>query len=475
MKLKNYFITLLLIFSDILTLIFVFYFSYWIRVKFFSVFIKGGFFPVSHYYKYWYILLIYVLFFFYEKIYFKRHTFYEEFIHIVRSIFISTIFLILSMYFIKATGQLGRTIIILMFINGIIFIPLIKYLVKYLLYKLKLYQREVAIIGKGNSIKSVYRSLSSTWYIGYKIIGFIGNGKYIKKQIKKFENGKFFGPIAELKFLIKQYNLDGVIIIEEGFSKESLKKIISECESVVPEIRLIADILTLKTNIAYSEYVNEILLLNVPNNLLIPLNRVYKRLMDIVFSLVGIFILLPFLIFIGVLIKLSSPGPIFFVQKRIGYYGNEFNFIKFRTMFVDGEERLNKFLLKYKWAQIEWAKYKKLKKHDPRVTGIGKFIRRFSIDEFPQFINVLIGNMSIVGPRPYLIRNRGYINKKYFNIIFKVKPGLTGLWQIRGRNTLTFNKRLKHDEFYVRNWSCFMDFMILAETFKVVINGKGAY
>ena len=143
-------------------------------------------------------------------------------------------------------------------------------------------------------------------------------------------------------------------------------------------------------------------------------------------------------------------------------------------MYEDADEKLKEYLRQNPPLQEEWDQYKKLKSFDPRVTRIGKFLRRFSLDEAPQIFNVLIGQMSIVGPRPYLIREKEEIEKSAA-IIFRVKSGLTGLWQIRGRSELNFETRLKLDEFYVRNWSLFLDIVIILKTFGAVLKGKGAY
>ncbi|GAI93282.1 unnamed protein product, partial [marine sediment metagenome] len=125
-------------------------------------------------------------------------------------------------------------------------------------------------------------------------------------------------------------------------------------------------------------------------------------------------------------------------------------------------------------AKNEWKKYLKIKKKDPRVTRVGKFIRKYSLDELPQFINIMKGDMSLVGPRPYMPREIEEIGKSY-EIISRVKPGLTGLWQVRGRNILPFKKRLLLDEYYIRNWSLWLDIVILFKTMKVLITREGAY
>jgi len=373
----------------------------------------------------------------------------------------SAITIVLFIYFARAQQKAPRTIILLMCMSSMVLIPFFRYVIKSILYKIKVFQKKIAIIGSGKTGRLVKENLGRVWYLGYDIIGFI---KHKKDQV--MNKDLIIGDIKNLVSVISKYHLSSIIIIEEGLNKDDINSIISQCESSLSEIKIVPDALSIKTQSIHPEYVNELLLLNLSNNLAIPANRLFKFLFDYIF--------IPVYILITILIKLDSDGPIFFIEKRIGSNGKLFNFFKFRTMYIDGDKRLANFLKKNKQAQKEWKTFKKLKGFDPRITRIGKFLRKYSLDELPQFINVLKGDMSVIGPRPYLIRNKAQIGK-YFSIIFKVKPGLTGLWQIRGRSDLSFNERLKLDEFYVRNWSFFLDFMILAKTIKVVLTGEGAY
>jgi undecaprenyl-phosphate galactose phosphotransferase len=143
-------------------------------------------------------------------------------------------------------------------------------------------------------------------------------------------------------------------------------------------------------------------------------------------------------------------------------------------MYVDGDARLEKYFADNAEAKEDWKRFLKIRKNDPRVTRVGRFIRKYSLDELPQLINVLRGEMSLVGPRPYMPRERDEIGKS-FPIISRVKPGITGLWQVRGRNILTFKERLTLDEYYIRNWSLWMDIVIFLRTLKVMVTGEGAY
>ena len=201
--------------------------------------------------------------------------------------------------------------------------------------------------------------------------------------------------------------------------------------------------------------------------------RFIKRLIDILGALVGCIILLPLTIGIWIANMIAKDnGPVFYVQKRIGKNGKVFKMYKYRSMVVNADRKLKRYLLDNPEANEEFLKYRKLK-DDPRITAIGSFIRKTSLDEFPQFINVLKGDMSLVGPRPYLPREKRAMKKAYKEII-KVKPGLTGPWQVNGRSEIDLEERLQIDIEYVNNCSMISDLKYFLKTFLKLFLRKGA-
>ncbi len=211
----------------------------------------------------------------------------------------------------------------------------------------------------------------------------------------------------------------------------------------------------------------------VRNRLLDPTPRFIKRSTDLLLTITGGICILPLIGLLALLVKISSKGPIFYSHTRIGLRGQRFAAWKFRSMIVHGQEVLDKYLQANPEAREEWERDHKLK-NDPRVTPLGAFMRKTSLDELPQLWNVLIGEMSLVGPRPIVdaeIPKYG----KYYNIYKAVRPGITGLWQVSGRNDTSYEERLRHDEFYVRNWSPWLDMHLLARTVSTLIGGHGAY
>ena len=202
--------------------------------------------------------------------------------------------------------------------------------------------------------------------------------------------------------------------------------------------------------------------------------RFIKRIIDIIGGLVGIVLLIPMTIVLYLISIFSkeNKGPIFYEQLRVGKNGKEFRIYKFRSMVMHADEKLWEYLNSNPEAKEEYKKYKKLRE-DPRITKTGKFLRKTSLDEFPQFINVIKGDMSLVGPRPYLYREKEDMGERY-NEIIKVKPGVTGYWQVNGRSDVDFEERTRMDIEYIKNRNLWLDFKILVKTFLAVLFGKNA-
>lgn len=198
-----------------------------------------------------------------------------------------------------------------------------------------------------------------------------------------------------------------------------------------------------------------------------------KRGIDIIAGVCGCLILLPLTIIVKIMnVANNDKGNIFYIQKRIGKNGKEFKFYKYRTMVEHADRKLRNLLKENEDLRIEYETNKKMK-DDPRITKVGKILRKTSLDEFPQFINILKGDMSVVGNRPYLIREKKDMGN-YYKYIVKTKPGLTGLWQTSGRSDVSFRERLKIEKKYSENYSLKLDFRIIIKTIKDVVKGRGA-
>ena len=198
---------------------------------------------------------------------------------------------------------------------------------------------------------------------------------------------------------------------------------------------------------------------------------IIKRVFDMILTLLLLLVTWPIFLILALLVRFDSKGPILYTQKRLGQNGELFDSYKFRTMFENAEAKLQDVLSADPEAYREYEKYHKLA-NDPRVTRAGKFLRRYSLDELPQFINVLKGDMNLIGPRSYLPRELPHMGANA-KVILKVKPGITGWWQVMGRNATSFKERLQLDEYYISNWSIWLDIYIMIKTVWVLIHGEG--
>jgi len=198
-----------------------------------------------------------------------------------------------------------------------------------------------------------------------------------------------------------------------------------------------------------------------------------KPVFDLVFAALAVAFFAPFMLVVAVLIYAQDRGPIFFVHERVGRGGRKFRCLKFRTMVTDSQARLDRLLAESPEARSEWEVQQKLR-NDPRITGVGRFLRATSLDELPQFFNVLFGQMSVVGPRPIVDSEIAKYSSD-FVAYASVKPGVTGLWQVMGRSDTSYSERVHLDVQYVNNMNFIMDLRIILKTISVVLNGRGAY
>ena len=203
-------------------------------------------------------------------------------------------------------------------------------------------------------------------------------------------------------------------------------------------------------------------------------DNIVKRFYDIILSIILLPLLLIIFFIIALFIKLTSKGPVFYGHNRVGRYGKTIKVLKFRSMYQDADVRLKEILENNIEAKKEWETYYKLK-DDPRVTPIGKFLRKTSLDELPQIFNVIKGDMSFVGPRPVIQDEIDKYYKELASYYYMVRPGITGLWQISGRNDIDYDTRVAKDSWYVLNWSVWLDIVILFKTPGAVLQKKGAY
>ena len=357
-------------------------------------------------------------------------------------------------------------------ILSFILLVVFRYIVKKILEKYQLLQIPVLIIGAGKTAELLVQGIKNDAGMGYKIIGLLEDNK-VEEGI--LENYPVLGKFSDAEQVITKYNINHVFIAAPGLEQGKLTKLIYKVQPLVKSMGVIPNLVGVPMGgiEAESLFNEKLMLLRLKNNLARPINRWIKTIFDYVLTITGTIAISPILIVIALWIYKDSPGPVIFKHRRIGKNGKEFNCYKFRSMCVDAKERLEQLLKTDPEAKAEWEKDFKLK-NDPRITKSGAFLRKTSLDELPQIFNVLKGEMSLVGPRP-IIRDEMVRYGEYINDYLMVKPGITGMWQVSGRSDTDYKQRVQLDSWYVRNWSIWLDTMLLWRTIKIVAQCKGAY
>ena len=357
----------------------------------------------------------------------------------------------------------------------------------------------VCAFGLGYAIRYMYWRCLKSWHLLYEPVILIGAGKTAEKALRFYEQdlgyrydvlgllddypykspmaGKYpvLGGMWDAEKIVQETGVKTVVITAPGLAKEQLQKLISQVQPHVRNISFVPDLLGTQmmgaeVNVFFTE---AMLMLKIKNQLARRRNRVIKRAFDLLFTICGGLCILPFLLVIAVMVAVDNKGNVIFAHRRIGRDGKEFKCYKFQTMIPNAQEALEKYLAENPAARKEWEESFKLT-DDPRVTKLGNILRKTSLDEMPQLWNVIMGDMSLVGPRPIVSKEIERYGE-YFREYAMVTPGITGMWQASGRSDTTYEERVEMDTWYVRNWSVWIDLMYLFKTVKIVFTGKGAY
>lgn len=304
---------------------------------------------------------------------------------------------------------------------------------------------------------------------GLKVVGIVTeNGHREDNQHVKLD---FLGEFEDFREIIERQGASVVFISLKD--KRKLKQVVDYCERQYLQIYMVPDILDVMSSPVGIGQIASVPLIKVKESPLLGVQGKLKRLIDLFGGVIGLIVLSPFLLLIMIAIKLDSPGPVVFAHQRLGTNGRIIDVYKFRTMVQNADEVLKKLLEENPEAREEYYKEFKLK-DDPRVTKLGVFLRKTSLDELPQLWNVVTGEMSLVGPRPIIPQEIGHYGD-YAKLLLRVPPGITGLWQVSGRNDIPYDERVKLDMYYINNWSFWTDVSILLRTVPAILARKGAY
>jgi len=327
--------------------------------------------------------------------------------------------------------------------------------------------RRAVIAGAGDLGRNLIKEMESIPWAGIEVLGFFDDKV---SSTKKEEMGKpIIGDIAMLPEYLKNNAIDYVYIALPMRAEKKIFAILRECRSLGARIYLIPDLYVFGLHHAEVQSLGKMLLLNFNPH------TEWKRSFDVVFSIFALLFTLPLTLLISVLIKIEDGGPIFYKHRRITSAGKEFSCYKFRTMCKDADKKLQEMLSQDKELEKEWKRSYKLKK-DPRITRIGKFLRKSSLDELPQFLNVLRGDMSVVGARPIVGDELNNFYKESAGRYCSMKPGITGPWQVGKRSDIEdYTDRVKMDDWYILNYSLWTDIKIIIKTVITMIRGNGAY
>lgn len=427
---------------------------------------------IDHGYAYIITPLVFIIVLFLNHGY-KIDTAYWEKIKIIfRSITIGIVLSIVLMYAGHILNNVSRLFVILSYGFILLYIILFRYILARTLIKLNVLAIPVLLVGAGKTAELVDIHFSNMPLAMYKIVGFVDDNPKSSVLANKYE---CLGRFSDAEAVIKKYNIPNVLVCAPGLESRKLVTLINKLQILVEKVTFVPELFGIPAaNIQARGLMNEqTLILEVKNNLAQRRNRLFKRIFDITATVIGGILILPVIVIVAILIYLDSPGPIVFGHKRVGQGGKEFPCYKFRSMVPNAQEALEIYLKENPEAREEWERDFKLK-DDPRVTKIGKFLRKTSLDELPQLWNVLIGDMSLVGPRPIV---RAEVEKygEYINDFYLVPPGITGVWQVSGRSDTTYEERVLMDSWYVHNWSVWIDIVYLVKTVLAVLKGKGAY
>lgn len=370
----------------------------------------------------------------------------------------------------KEGNTYSRAVFLGSWVFSVALVPLGRALMRHLFAHRRWWGYPVVVLGAGQTGRLLVQGLKRTPGLGFKAVAVLDDNP---EKHGSLEGVPVLGGVELAPALATELRVRHAIIAMPGVPRQKLHSILATYGAIFPHLVLIPDLFGFSSLWVSTTDLGGVLGLELRQRLLLPGPRSLKRAIDLVSAFVGGLLISPLLLFIAILIKLDSSGPVFYGHTRIGQEGRRFKAWKFRSMVPNADYLLDEYLEQHTELRAEWEATQKLK-NDPRVTRVGRWLRKLSLDELPQLWNVIRGEMSLVGPRPIVQEELAKYGEKGM-LYLKVKPGMTGLWQVSGRSETSYQERVEIDAYYVRNWSVWLDLYILARTLWVVLFGRGAY
>jgi undecaprenyl-phosphate galactose phosphotransferase len=468
-----------LLINDILVLSASLLFAWEARLSLLPVF--GHLFPlevtVDFYHHLLWVLVVVIGFLAIDGTYTARLPFWRETNQVLKVVLLSFLLILASISLGKMSGEFSRTILVLCCLFTLVLMPAGRWVTKNLLVRSGVWVQPVLVLGAGSTGCLVAQALLRDRYLGYKICGFLDDDPAKKKSGLRV-NGFCFpvlGGFADCERIMVETGVHSLVVAAPGMPSSRLVELVNSLQRIAASVLVVPDLFGLPVEGVKADYFfdEQVLTFRLDNNLASPVNRIVKRCFDFVLGLISIICLSPLLAVIAGAIKLDSPGPALFAQDRIGQNSKHFRCYKFRSMTANAQEMLSQLLQDNPEFQQEWQYHYKIK-NDPRITRVGKILRSTSLDELPQLLNVLKGDMSLVGPRPITDQEVPYFGNHIENY-YLVRPGLTGLWQVSGRSEMDYRRRVSLESWYVRNWSLWTDITLILRSIIVLLSKNGAY
>ena len=423
-------------------------------------------------YRFLVLPLSYMIFAHMYGLYTRRKQFTDEILCVLKAVILGAFVVTVILYLTKTAASTSRLFVILWALFLFPCLAIERLGLKNLVKANKFLATPAIILLGGDADMKVLEELHEGIGVGYNFIGYMSFNE-VEQSKKSFL--PHLGTWEDAPSVLRETGIQHVFIISHKLPLTGIETLIARLQPIVKHITIVPTLgkLPLSSLDLVSVMDGRYVMFCLHNNLNFWQNRMFKFIFDYTMTVIGTVLISPVLLLIAIAIKLDSRGPVFFAHKRLGLGGKTFNCYKFRSMKQDAEEVLKELLANDPEKQKEWDKDFKLK-NDPRVTRLGKFLRATSLDELPQIFNVLKGEMSLVGPRPIVEKEIERYGDSYED--YKaLRPGLTGLWQTSGRNDISYPERVRLDTWYAKNWTLWLDIVILWRTVKTVLGGKGAY